>query len=360
MFLFERFTYDNSWASQYYDNFYDGSEYLKKYLNDGYTENGEFGVTQCHSSDHETYRYKVSYLNKADIFDNRFPYDAFVYAYNKLKNFGNAITIAPGCRPDEKDGDNQCDIIINYDKEKDEKRWESEHERYIKAYESDEVQECNPTVEQWIYMITAKMEKKNPSRLFARESNLKSVAGKYIISIKINWQEAEIVLEECLSKLLTNEVYGKYSDKFPSFIRILNAYAKFKYEIDPDIQELIDNINEVDKHVGHNQIPKKYYEIAKKLDQSELVKKYEYLYYYDGTFNIQTINDNLGRIYIDEDERLGKDFFFICLHIKGKHMYEDEKSHSYRFKALPNIIPSAIKAIYEDNPKLLHEVIIKI
>ena len=360
MLLFESFTYDDSWASQYYDNFYNASEYLKEYLNDGYTENGEFCVKQCYSSDHETYRYKISYLNKADIFDNRFPYDAYVYVYNKLKNFGEAITIAPGCWPEEKDGDNQADIIIRYDKEKDEKRWESEHERYIKAYESNEVQECNPTVEQWIRMITAKSEKKNPNRLFAKESNLKSVAGKYIISIKIDWLEAETVLEECLSKLLTNEVYGKYTDKFPSFIKILNAYAKFKYEIDPEIQELIDDINCVEKHIGPNYIPKKYYEIAKKLDQNEFVEKYQFLHQFDDAFNIQTTNGNLGRIYIDEDEKLGKDFFFISLQLKGTHYRDMERSHSYRFKALPSIIPSVVKAIYEQNPKLLHEVIIKI
>lgn len=360
MLLFESFTYDDKWASLYYDNFYNSSEYIEKWLNDGYTENGHFGVNMCYSKDHDNDRYHISYINNADIFDNRFPYDAFVYAYEKLKSYGDAITVAPGCWPEEKDGDNQSDIIIKYDIKMDENRWNEEHAKYEEAFNSNEVLECKPSFEQWLYMINARFEKKQPKRIFAKESNLKYAAAKFIIAIKLGWEDAEIVLTDIMSFLLTKSNYARFSDKFPRFIKVLEAYAKEKYEIDPDIQEIINDIQSVDKHVGDIKIPSKYYEIAKKLDQNALVKKYQFTGLYDNAFNIQTTNDNFGRIYIDEDEKLGKDFFFITLHLKDTHSMNDEKSNSYKFKALPSIIDSAVNAIYYNDYKKLHEVTIKI
>jgi len=38
-----------------------------------------------------------------------------------------------------------------------------------------------------------------------------------------------------MSFLLTKSNYARFSDKFPRFIKVLEAYAKEKYEIDPDI-----------------------------------------------------------------------------------------------------------------------------
>jgi len=48
------------------------------------------------------------------------------------------------------------------------------------------------------------------------------------------------------------------------------------------------------------------------------------------------------------------------LHLKDTHFMNDEKSHSYKFKALPSIMDSVVNAIYYQDYKKLHEVTIKI
>lgn len=363
MFLFENFTYDNDWASQYYDDFYDASPYLKQFLNDGFKDNGEFYVKQCYSKDHDKSKYMVGYIDKCHIFCDDafgcFPYDAYVYAYNKLKKFGKAITIDSKCFPIKDRGNDQHNIIIHYDKELDEKRWNSEHKRYEDAFKSPEVLECIPTLEQWLYMIQAKFEKKNPNRFLSREKNLISAAQKYIISIKLGWDDAQLLLTDILSKILKGEVYGRYSDKFPRFIKILTAFARFEYEIDPTVQELIDSIKSADKNISTRNIPIKYLDIMKALDENELVRRYQFAEFYDNAFNIETVNGNIGRIYIDKVDSISGNFCQMTLHLKDMPTSADTKSAKYSFNYMPSIIPSAVKAIFKNDPQELNKITIK-
>ena len=71
MFLFENFAYNNSWASQYYESFYDASEYFMEYLNANLPFNNiSYIVSRRWTSDHKNNKYEVTCIDKRDIFKN--------------------------------------------------------------------------------------------------------------------------------------------------------------------------------------------------------------------------------------------------------------------------------------------------
>lgn len=362
MFLFENFTYDNTWASQYYENFYDASEYIENFLNDDYTENGKFCVKMCYSKDHENNRYHISYLNNADIFDKKFPYKAYVYAYKKLKNYGDAITVAPGCWPEKRDGDEQCDIIIRYDKDKDELRWNKQHEEINIGMIYGLVLDCKPSIEQWISMIYAYDEKKNPNRLFNKEKDIRIIGAKYIIAVYLKWEDAISVLETKISTLMASD---KYKDRIPSRFPIwIKAYANFMYEPDNDIKELINDFKDASKNKSESSISTKLLDIAKKLDQNGYVKKYQVVSGYTYAIDIMTKNGNTGRVYIEdiEDDPRYKEkdgLYKMYLYINPGNKYIGNTA-TYKFKALPHIIDSVVNALYKNDPEELNKITIKI
>ena len=165
MFLFESFAYDDRWASLYYDNFYDSSEWFSNYLNKDYNNDyGKFMTRRCYDKNHNNNLYEISFIDTHKLFSDGyvdvFPLKAHKYAIEKLKNYGDCIEILNGIDTDEDRGNDQKNIRILYRIEKDKKRWNDEHKRYEDAFKSDEILDCIPTLEQWLYMINAKFEKK--------------------------------------------------------------------------------------------------------------------------------------------------------------------------------------------------------
>ena len=62
MFIFESFTYDNNWASKYYDDFHSASMYFTNYLNKDYKGNGKFMVRRCWDKGHNSF-YEISFID---------------------------------------------------------------------------------------------------------------------------------------------------------------------------------------------------------------------------------------------------------------------------------------------------------
>lgn len=357
MLLFENFTYNKRWASQFYEDFYNSSEYFKQYLNDGLnTIRYIYSVHRLYDKNHDNTHYEVFCHNKSDLFSNDFSFKHYAYAYNKLKEYGTCIQIDQESQKYfEEDGCSSqfVKLKFTYLIEKDEKRWNLEQQKYDAAFKTDEILNCNPTLEQWLYMIQAKYDRKNPSLLFRKENNVENISAKYIIAVKLNWDDAADAAFEKLSIILALPAnIDKYSYQFKKFIK---AYAE-QYEMNSDIEELISDFKQSDKNNGDS-IPTKYTEFAKKLDMNPLVQKYQYHY---EQFDIQTTNENVGRLNICKDNKLGLDFYYGSLRLKSTRWNEAKKSHSYRFKALPIIIDSAVNAIYKNDVDELQKISVKL
>lgn len=367
MLLFESFTYDNSWASQYYDDFYDASPYIKQLLNDGFDDYGQFYVKQCYSKDHETYRYKIGYIDRRHIFCDDafwcFPYEAYIYAYNKLKNFGEAITIDPDCFPVEEKGNNQRDIIINYYKEKDEKRWEEEHKIMDFILGNETFLECKPTLETWLKMLDNILLKKDPDKLFKKVNDLKALSRFYIVALKLDWYDAYSELETRLSEVIVANTNGFKEDQYfaraskafniSKLQKALSLYAT-QYEIDQPIQKLMNQYKQASKH--ENNISAKLLPIAKCLDDNPDVRRYEFVKYFEYAIDIETTNGNKGRIYLDETDT---HFWELRVSIEGMPR-NHEKTAALAFKAIPKyVINPCVNAIVEKDPMEIHKSTIK-
>lgn len=343
MFLFENFAYNDSWASQYYESFYDASEYFMEYLNANLPfDNIFYTVSRRCTPDHKNNKYEVTCVDKRDIFKKINHKKYFAYVYDKIKEYGDCVEI---CKTQTINS-----LFFMYYIEKDEMRWNIEKHKYKIAFESDEILNCIPTYEQWIYMICAKFERKNPNNLFSKEKSVESVAAKYIIATKLNWEDAACSAMNKISELLTlPQNIEKYSSMFKKFIK---GYANESYELnDNEIIELINDFKSASKDASVIPIPTKMNGILKTLDNNELVKKYMYVKYSE--IQIMTTNNNLGSIIIEKDEPIGGDFYKIVLHLKGEPFIKDKKSHSYKYKALNDTVDSAVRAIYNQDPNEL-------
>lgn len=349
MFLFESITYDNRWASQYYEDFYNASEYFTQYLNaNSPFDNIVYNVRRCWTSDHKNNKYEVTYVNKKDLFKNISGKKYFAYMYDKLDSYGTSINILHSSDINK--------LIFFYNIEYDKQRAEIEHQKYEKAFKSDEILNCRPTFEQWMSMICAKFERKSPKMAIRKDKDVESIAAKYIIAVKLNWDDAiESIMEKLSETLALYENVEKYSSMFKKFI---DAYAKEVYEVDPEIQNLIDDLKAGSKDVSTISIPFAMHKIVKVIDDDPLVKKYQYKS--GGEFQILTTNENVGAFYITEDLKLGRGFYKIVLHLKGEPFIKDKKSHSYKFNALDSTVSSAIRAIYKNDPEELDKIIIKV
>lgn len=348
MFLFENYQYDYKWASEFYEDYYDASKYLGKYLN----ANSPFSeiryvIKHAWSSDHINNQYIAKYV-KIDGSDMPIHKKYFAYMYDKLDSYGTAINITHTAKVSNK-------IEFKYNIEYDSERWDIEHKKYEYAFNSDEILNCRPTIDQWIYMFDAKIERKNPNILFRKEKSIENVAAKYIIAIQLNWNDAAQAAFEKISTLLVlPENIEKYSSMFKKFIK---CYARQYIIDDQDIINMIEDFKQGDKHCGET-IPIKNIIFAKQLDNNMLVKKYQCIG--QSEIQIMTINDNVGSITIEEDLHLGRGFYRFVLHLKGQSYHNDKRTHSYRYKALVSTIDSVVNAIYKNDPDELDKIIIKV
>ena len=134
-------------------------------------------------------------------------------------------------------------------------------------------------------------------RLFPKKKGLRDLCAKYIVAVKMKWDDAKDTLMEIISEILTTE---QYKDKIPGpFKKWLNAYADFMYEPDEDIQELANDFKDYTKNVSKWSIPSRIMHICKTLDNNSKVKKYENLSGYYFAINVLLTNGQTGRIYVD-------------------------------------------------------------
>lgn len=359
MFLFENYTYNSKWAIQYYENFYNASHYIAEYLNEDYKDNGVFLVAQRWSMNHSHDTYEVSYINKANIFDSGFPEDAYIYAYNKLLELGDVIDIkSPKDIKNALNTNIYNKLLFKYNVDIDERRWNIEHENINKIIDSTIKNNCNPTLESWLYMLNAYANKKNPERLFAKEKDLFNAAQKYIIAIKLNWDDCEYALSHRILNIL--ERFDR--NTYPRFLQSLTAYANTIYEISDDIKELIESYKSSSKHIGEQSIPTILLNVAKALDNNNDVARYEINTNYYWAIDIECINGNVGRMYIDKvDTSWNKDnkFYRFGVTIKGINMKE-EKSNSQTLKDPEKQVDACVRAIYKKDPQEIHNIIIKV
>lgn len=356
MFLFESFTYDNSWAAKYYEDFYNASTYFANYLNKDYKGNtGQFFVRRCWDVNHENNRYEITYLNKSDIFVESFPIDAYKYAYNKINSYDNrAISIISAQDPDNIDRDKLLKIVFKYDISKDEVRWNKEHDNINAGMTYGLILDLQPTLETWLYMLDAYHQRKTPDkRMFSKKKGIKDVCAKYIVAVKMGWDDAKDTLMEVISEILETE---QYRDRIPSpFKKWLDAYANFMYEPDEDIQELINDYKDYSKNISKQAIPSEIMHICKTLDNNPKVKKYENLSGYHYAINVLLSNEQAGRIYIDNYTSRGlkdeEEFYTISVETNTQNC--EKRTLPIKLKLIGKEIDSAVNAIYYDDPNEL-------
>ena len=175
-------------------------------------------------------------------------------------------------------------------------------------------------------MLDAYHQRKTPDkRLFSKKKGLKDVCAKYIVAVKMRWDDAKDTLMEVISEILETE---QYKDRIPSpFKKWLDAYANFMYEPDEDIQELTNDYKDYTKNISKWAIPSKIMHICKTLDNNPKVKKYENLNGYHYAINVLLTNEQTGRIYIDDLDLGSYKLKHVIVsegYIKNKEVYNFE------------------------------------
>lgn len=356
MFIFENFTYDNNWASKYYEDFYSASMYFTNYLNKDYKGNGKFMVRRCWDKGHNSF-YEISFIDTYNIFSDDqnevFPLDAHKYAIKMLRNY-SGVEITNGFKTDEALGNNQKNIKFIYTIENDEYRWNKEHDNINAGMTYGLILDLQPTLETWLYMLDAYHQRKTPDkRMFSKKKGLKDVCAKYIVAVKMRWDDAKDTLMEVISEILETE---QYRDRIPSpFKKWLDAYANFMYEPDEDIQELRNDYKDYSKNISKQAIPSKIMHICKTLDNNPKVKKYENLNGYHYAINVLLTNEQAGRIYIDSYTSRGikpeEEFYTISVSTNTQHC--ERRTFPIKLKEIDKEIDSAVNAIYYDDPNEL-------
>ena len=364
MFLFENFKYDPEWAIKYYDDFYNASNYFANYLNKNYKDNGKFAVRRYWDKDHNNKTYEISFIDTYKIFSDGyvdvFPLEAHRYAIKMLRNY-RGVEITNGFKTDESRGNNQKNIKFTYTIGDDEVRWNEEHDNINAGMTYGLILDSQPTLETWLYMLDAYHQRKVANkRLFSKKKDLKGLCAKYIVAVKMKWDDAKDTLMEIISEILATE---QYKDKIPGpFKKWLDAYANFMYKPDEDIQELANDYKDYTKNVSKQSIPSKIMHICKTLDNNSKVKKYEVVNGYHYAINVLLTNEQAGRIYIDnytssaikyEDE-----FYTVSVSTNTQHC--EKRTHRVKLKAIDKEIDSAVNAIYYDDPEELGKITIKI
>ena len=357
MFLFENFAYDEKWAVKYYENFYNASEYFANYLNKNYKDNGKFVVRRCWDKDHNNNTYEISFVDTYKIFSDGcvdvFPLEAHRYAIKMLRNY-NGVEIIDGFKTDETRGNNQKKIKFTYTVKDDEYRWNIEHDNINTGMTYGLILDSQPTLETWLYMLKAYSQRKPADKkLFSKRKGLTDLCAKYMVAVKMKWDDAKDTLIEVISEILETE---QYKDKIPGpFKKWLDAYANFMYEPDEDIQELTNDFKEYTKNISKQSIPSKIMHICKILDNNSKVKKYENLSGYYFAINVLLTNGQSGRIYIDNYTSRGvkpeEEFYTISVSTNTQHC--ERRTQAVKLKTIDAEIDSAVNAIYYDDPEKL-------
>ena len=354
MFLFENFKYDPEWAVQYYENFYNASEYFANYLNKDYNkDNGKFAVRRCWDKDYNNNSYEISFIDTYKLFSDGyvdvFPLEAHKYAIKKLKNYVG-IQLFDNVKTDETRGNNQKNIKFTYTIGDDEVRWNEEHDNINAGMTYGLILDSQPTLETWLYMLKAYSQRKSPDkRLFAKKNGLKDMCAKYMVAVKMGWEDAEDILMEIISEILETE---QYRDRIPSpFKKWLDAYANFMYEPDEDIQELANDFKDYTKNISKSFIPAKIMHICRGLDNNSKVKKYEIVDGYHYAIDVLLTNEQAGRIYIDNytssEIKSEEEFYTVSVATHKQHC--EKRTHPVKLKAIDKEIDSAVNAIYYDD-----------
>lgn len=345
MFLFENFTYDYTWASLNYNWYYDSSGYFNQFLNQLELVEYVFKTRKLYSAEHNNNRYNIKAILLSDIFADDTPEKIYKQAVDKLKELGKCITIDSV--------DNFKGIDITYDISKDEKRWKSEHERVYSTMD-EIISDYIPNAEQWLWMLDAKYNNKNPNLLFMRINDIESIGTKYIISLKMNWYLAQVNLEERLSELIATKKY----DVPIELTKILRTYANEKYEIPEEIQSIIETYSATVKNKSKSDIPAQMIKVAKKLDDNIDVQSYQILPSYSYAIDVVTSNNNIGRIFIEkEDDGTYKGMWKVSVKLPNA------KETSILPTTFPGVIrsriDSAVRTIHKNDPNELNKVVIK-
>ena len=190
-------------------------------------------------------------------------------------------------------------------------------------------------------------------RLFSKKKGLKDLCAKYIVAVKMKWDDVKDTLMEIISEILET---SEYKDKIPSpFKKWLDAYANFMYESDDDIQELANDFKDFTKDVNKSSIPSKIMHICRVLDDNLKVKKYEVVDGYHYAINVLLTNGQTGRIYIDNYTssaiKYEKEFYTVSVATHKQHC--EKRTSALKLKAIDTEIDSAVNAIYYDDPKEL-------
>lgn len=200
-------------------------------------------------------------------------------------------------------------------------------------------------------MLKAYSQRKSPDkRLFSKKNGLKDVCAKYMVAVKMDWEDAEDVLMEIVSEILASE---QYRDRIPSpFKKWLDAYANFMYEPDEDIQELVNDYKDYTKNASKCSIPKKIMHICRMLDNNSKVEKYEVLDDYHYAINVLLTNEQAGRIYIDNytSSAIKSEEEFYTVSVATHKQHYKKRTYPVKLKAIDKEVDSAVNAIYYDDP----------
>jgi hypothetical protein len=221
--------------------------------------------------------------------------------------------------------------------------------------------DSQPTLETWLYMLKAYSQRKSPDkRLFSKKNGLKDVCAKYIVAVKMGWEDAKDTLMEIISEILTSE---QYRDRIPGpFKKWLDAYANFMYEPDEDIQELANDFKDYTKNVSKFSIPAKIMHICRVLDNNSKVKKYEIIDGYHYAIDVLLTNDQAGRIYLDNytSSAIKSEEEFYTVSVAARKHQREKRTAAIKLRYIDKEIDSAVNAIYYDDPEELNKITINI
>jgi len=90
-------------------------------------------------------------------------------------------------------------ILVSYDIEKDEYRWNLAHQR-IQEHE-DQINAINiaePNIEDWLFMLDSYYNQKNPRLIFKKINDNDKLIRLYVIACKLDWNAAKINIKSIM------------------------------------------------------------------------------------------------------------------------------------------------------------------
>lgn len=333
MFLFEDFTYDESWAATHYgDSFHHTNWYLEGIINDW-----QYMQSLPNKDDIKRFHFAVSRMNLNGISDNNifkitisehiynepdppFRQDQVDYLTNKLSILGDAVKIIiPSV---------SGMMVIQYFIEKDEYRWNKEHKRVQDKEDAvNSIQIPEPSIDCWLEMLNDFNYGKNPRVIFKKAKTLDELLEKLVIAIKLQWYGATNAISHQMHRFLKSDIVNKNNPLDNTY----DAAYKFAltYEIPEIIQEIMEGDKEGFKHIGP--IPTKGKYLANKLDDNEYVRKYwikphRKQYSYDPILYayVELTNDKSGYIVITQPSLYHLKIYKTIEIVKGSVVTKDE------------------------------------